>query len=130
MLPVQPTSQTDTSKSYPRYITNLFISKANTDLFILGWVDYEEGYKFDDQQELEANRDNFLKAIKGTLVETKNIIFKSYRGLEFSAQSGGYFWHSKVFIAGRRPYQLLAGSSTGEAPENENKFFNSFTITK
>ena len=34
-------------------------------MFIVGWVDYEENYKYDEQKELELNRDNFIKAIKG-----------------------------------------------------------------
>jgi len=130
LLPAQPKAQTDTSKSYPNYITSLFITRTNTDIFVLGWVDYEEGFTFDEQKELEANRDNFIKAINGTLIETKNVAFKGYRGLEFSAQAGAYFWTSKVFMVGRRPYQLVVGSGSGKASENENKFYDSFTITK
>ena len=130
LFPSEPRTQSDTSTTYPTYITKLFLSKDKADLFAVGWVDYESSYIFDDQKELEANRDNFLKGINGTLVSTKNIEFKGYKGIEFSAKSDSYIWTSKVFIVGRRPYQLLTGGSKGTASENENKFFDSFSISK
>lgn len=64
-LPVQPTVQTDTSKSSPFFITKVFLARTGSEMFIVGWVDYEENYKYDEQKELELNRDNFIKAIKG-----------------------------------------------------------------
>jgi hypothetical protein len=128
MFPDQPSVQTDSSTTYPAYTTKLFLSKTKTDLYVVGWVDYEKSYVFDAQKELEANRDNFIKAINGTLVESKNVDFKGYKGVEFSARAGSYFWTSKVFIVGRRPYQLLAGSNSGKESENENKFYSSFSI--
>ena len=130
MLPSQPTIRLDTSKTYPRSITKLFISQSTNDIFIIGWVDYDSSYKFNEQSELNANRDNFIEAINGTLVDSKNIDFNGYKGLEFSASSSAFFWTSKVFIVGKRPYQLLAGSNTGKRSENENKFYNSFSIKK
>ena len=130
LIPTEPTQQNDSSRTYPKYSVKMSISKDSTDLFIIGWVDYEAAYTFDEQKELEANRDNFIKAIGGELIATKNIEFKGYKGLEFSTKTGVMFWTSKVFMVGRRPYQLLAGSSTGKASVNENKFYNSFSIKK
>ena len=128
LLPSQPSIQTDTAKSYPNYTTNLFISKTTTDFFVIGWVDYENSYTFDAQKELEANRDNFIKGVNGTLVSTTNTKFNGYQAIEFVTQSGSFYWTSKVFLVGRRPYQLLAGSNTGKSSENESKFYNSFSI--
>lgn len=130
LIPAEPTSQTDSSTTYPSYITKMFISKGNNEFFVIGWVDYESGYNFNAQSELEANRDNFIKGINGTLVSTKDIKFQGYQAIEFVAQSGNFYWTSKVFMVGRRPYQLLVGSGTGKASENENKFYDSFSITK
>ena len=128
LLPAQPKMQTDTSRTYPNYTTNLFISKTTTDYFVIGWVDYESSYTFDAQKELEANRDNFIKGINGTLVSTTNTKFNGYQAIEFVAQSGSFYWTSKVFLVGRRPYQLLAGSNTGKASNDESKFYNSFSV--
>ena len=128
LFPSQPSVQTDTTNTYPSYTTNLFISKTTSDYFVIGWVDYEASYKFDAQKELEANRDNFIKGINGTLVSTNNTKFNGYQAIEFVAQSGSFYWTSKVFLVGRRPYQLLAGSNTGKAPENLERFYNSFSI--
>src|ERR1041385_6969735 len=86
-LPAQPTSQTDSSTTYPKYTTSLFISKGTSDIFVLGWVDYESSYNFDEQSELEANRDNFIKGISGTLVSTANTTFKGYKAIQFTATS-------------------------------------------
>jgi hypothetical protein len=108
----------------------MFISKANNEFFVIGWVDYESGYNFDGQKELEANRDNFIKGINGTLVSTKDTKFNGYQAIEFVAQSGNFYWSSKVFLVNKRPYQLLVGSGTGKASENESKFYDSFSITK
>jgi len=130
LIPAQPTSQADSSTTYPTYVTKMFVSKVNNEFFVIGWVDYESGYNFNEQSELEANRDNFIKGISGTLVSTKNTTFNGYKAIEFSAQSGSFFWTSKVFMVGRRPYQLLVGSNTGHASENESKFYDSFLITK
>ena len=41
------------------------MARTGSEMFIVGWVDYEENYKYDEQKELELNRDNFIKAIKG-----------------------------------------------------------------
>lgn len=126
LLPAEPSAQTDTSNGDPFYITQLLISKGSSEMYAIGWVDYESNYKFDEQKELEANRDNFIKGINGTLVETKNTAFRGYKAVEFTATSGTYLWTSKVFMVGKRPYQLVAGSSSGKASGNENKFFDSF----
>lgn len=127
-FPVEPSVRTDTSRATPKYVTKILLSRIEGEMFVVGWVDYETSFKFDDQKELEGNRDNFIKSINGTLVETKNIQFKGYKALEFTASSGSWFWTSKVFIIGKRPYQLVVGSNTGKASENENKFYNSFLI--
>src|SRR6185503_20036899 len=129
LLPAEPTTQTDSSTTYPSYITKLFLSKsAIHELFAIGYVDYQSGYSFDAQIELEANRDNFIKGINGTLVSTQNTKFNGYQAIEFIAKSGSFYWSSKVFLVGKRPYQLLAGSNAGQASENENKFYSSFSI--
>lgn len=130
LFPTEPAVQSDSSMRSPTFKTKMFISKSNTGIFVVGWVDYENSYTFDAQKELEANRDNFIKGISGTLVSTKNTKFYGYQAIEFVAQSSSRYWSSKVFIVGRRPYQLLAGSNTGKASGNENKFYDSFSITK
>ena len=130
MLPAQPSFQTDSSSTYPQYTTEMFFSKTSTDIFLVGYVDYESRYVFDFQKELEANRDNFIKGINGTLVESKNVDFMGYKGIEFSARTSSHFWTSKVFMVGRRPYQLVVGSNTGKPSESESKFYNSFSLKK
>lgn len=73
-------------------MVNMFLSRSNNDIFLIGWVDYEPGYNFDDQKELEANRDNFVSGVNATLVSSKNIEYKTFKGLEFSA------WGRQCFL--------------------------------
>lgn len=127
-LPAEPSVRTDTSRGTPKYVTKILLTRTEGEMFVVGWVDYDASFKFDDQKELEGNRDNFIKSINGTLVETKNSAFRGYKALEFTATSGSWFFTSKVFIIGKRPYQLVVGSNAGKVSENENKFYNSFLI--
>jgi hypothetical protein len=126
LLPAEPISQIDSSTAS---ITKMLLAKNTlNEYFAIGWTDYESGHDFDAQEELEANRDNFIKGINGTLISTTNAKFSGYQAIEFVAQAGNFYWTSKVFLVGKRPYQLLVGSNTGKASEFESKFYNSFSI--
>jgi hypothetical protein len=92
------------------YTSHVFSVKANNTTFLVGWVDYNEKFKFGSQSELNANRDNFIKEIKGKLVSSNNTTFDGYQGLEFVAETGDTVYKSRVVIVGRRPYQLIAGN--------------------
>ena len=128
LLPAEPGTQTDSSTAH---ITKMFLAKNSLkEYFAIGWTDYESDHNFDAQNELEANRDNFIKGIGGTLISTTNTKFNGYQAIEFVAQGGNFYWTSKVFIVGKRPYQLLVGSNTGKASEDASKFYNSFSIEK
>ena len=59
---------------------HLFTSKGKGEIFAVGWVDYDSKYNFDVQKELEANRDNFVKDVQGTLGSTTKINLKDQSG--------------------------------------------------
>ena len=111
------------------YTSHVFSVKANDTTFLVGWVDYNEKFKFGSQSELNANRDNFIKEIKGKLVSSNNTTFDGYQGLEFVAETGYTVYKSRVVIVGRRPYQLIAGTTKGvDDSANTMRFFESFKI--
>ena len=128
LLPSKPEESKDTQKSpYGPYTVHLFTSKGNGEIFLVGWVDYDPNFKFDTQKELEANRDNFAKGVKGTVLGTKPIKLGTNPGIEFTAESEQAFFRSRVYIVGRRPYQLIAVRLKGaEETPNVAKFFSSF----
>jgi hypothetical protein len=121
-------AETNPSANGP-YTTHLFIAKTAKGLFLVGWVDYDPNFNFGVQSELEANRDNFVKGVKATLTNTSKISFNGHPGLEFTAENTDVIFKSRVYIIGRRPYQLIAGTYKGQDDStNVSRFFESFQL--
>jgi len=98
-------------------------------VFLVGWVDYDPSFNFSVQSELEANRDNFVKGVKATLLNTSRIALDGNPGLEFTADTQHMFYKSRVYIIGRRPLLLIAGTNSGmDDGPNVARFFSSFQI--
>jgi len=95
----------------------------------VGWVDYDPDFNFSVQSELEANRDKFVSGVKGTLIGTTKIVLNGYPGIEFTAETDQVFFKSRVYIVGRRPYQLIAGTYKGQDESNNvARFLDSFQV--
>lgn len=99
-------------------------------MFVVGWVDYDPRFNFERQAELEANRDNFVKNLNATLLETRNLKIDGFQAIEFSAETEDRIFRSRVYLVGRRPYQIIIGSPKNlDDSVKVNKFFNSFKVT-
>jgi hypothetical protein len=131
MLPGKPEPNKQTAESpYGPYTTYLFLAKDSGQVYIVGWVDYAPSFRFDTQKELEANRDNFAKGVKAEVKGTTPIKLGTYPGIEFTAENEQALFRSRVYIVGKRPYQLIAmWGKRGAEPLDAAKFFSSFTIT-
>jgi hypothetical protein len=131
LMPETPTEKSETVDSqHGPYTTHLFVVRDTTSVYLIGWVDYDPSFNFNRQAELEANRDNFVKGINATLVSTRATVINGYSGIEFTAESGDRTFKSRVFLVGRRPYQIVIGSPKGtDDTVNVNKFFNSFKVS-
>jgi len=132
MLPAEPKKDAKTSES-PQgpYTVVLYSSKSpEGEIYIVGWVDYDPKFKFGVQAELEANRDKFVKDLKATLLNTTPIKLDAHPGIEFKAEIPGKFdIVSRVYIIGRRPYQLIMGTPAGrDASARRERFFSSFKV--
>ncbi|HZI59844.1 MAG TPA: hypothetical protein VFD62_03980 [Pyrinomonadaceae bacterium] len=132
LMPDTPTDKTDTTPSeHGPYTTHLFIARdrGTNNVYLIGWVDYDPSFNFNKQSELAANRDNFVKGIKATLVSTRPLQIDGYQALEFVAQTAEMVYKSRVYMVGRRPYQIVIGYPKGtEDPLTTNRFFNSFKV--
>lgn len=130
MFPEQAKDQSQTTdSSHGPYTTHLFLAKTTKGLFLVGWVDYDPNFNFGVQSELEANRDNFVKGVKATLINSSKITFNGYPGLEFTAETDDVVYKSRVYIIGRRPYQLIAGTYKGQEDDyNVSRFLTSFQL--
>lgn len=130
LMPTQPTEQKETKPSpHGPYTTNLVQSKGNGEVFMAGWVEYDPKYIFDAQEELESNRDNFAKAVNGTVRNTTKITFEGNPGIEFDGTTPKFSFKSRVYLIGKIPYMLVvAFPSGGDASPNINKFLFSFEL--
>lgn len=121
---------TTTQSEHGLYTTHLFIGRDATSVYLIAWVDYAPEFNFNRQAELEANRDNFIKGIKGQLVTTRTTTIDGYSVVEFVAETTDRTFKSRVYLVGRRPYQIVIGSPKGQDDSvNVNRFFNSFKIS-
>jgi hypothetical protein len=131
LMPVTPQEKTETTESdHGPYTTHLFIAKSDPNVFLIGWVDYDPSFNFNRQAELEANRDNFVKGINATLVSTRSLNLDGYPALEFSAETADRTFKSRVYMVGRRPYQIVIGYPKDDPDAVAiNRFFNSFKVS-
>ena len=129
LVPETPTEKAETTESqHGPYTTHLFIVRGAT-VYLIGWVDYDPSFNFNRQAELEANRDNFVKGIQATLLSSKATVIDGYNAIEFTAEAGDRVFKSRVFLVGRRPYQIVIGSPKGmDDSALVERFFNSFKV--
>ena len=131
LVPSTPEDKAETTPSdHGAYTTHLFIVKDDINVFLIGWVDYDPSFNFNRQAELEANRDNFVNGVKATLTSTRAMEIDGYPAIEFTADTDDRTFKSRVYMVGRRPYQIVIGYPKGNdqlAPVG--RFFNSFKVS-
>lgn len=130
LMPEIPEDKIEVTQSeHGPYTTHLFIVKDTTTVYLIGWVDYDPNFNFNRQSEMEANRDNFVKGINAKLVSTRALQIDGFPALEFSAETADRIFKSRVYMVGRRPYQIVIGSPKDlDDSTNLNRFFNSFKV--
>jgi hypothetical protein len=128
LFPVEPKASMETKDSQNGpYTTHLFSAADQGTFYIFGYTDYDPGFNFGIQAEINANRDNLLKGIKAKLIGETPITVAGNKGIEFTAETDtGMFFTSRVFIIGRRPYQLATATKKGADQTNAKKFLGSF----
>jgi len=132
LMPEIPEDKVETTPSeHGPYTTHLFVvrDKEKENVFLIGFVDYDPSFNFNRQSELAANRDNFVKGIKATLISTRPLQIDGYQALEFVAETAERTFKSRVYMVGRRPYQIVIGyPKDQEDTLTINRFFNSFKV--
>jgi hypothetical protein len=130
LMPCQPKESKETTQSsFGPYDVTLQSCSSNGEMYMTGWVDYAPSFNFDDQKELEANRDNFIKGMKGTLKSSSPITYKTYPALEFEGSTENYTFQSRVYIVGKRPYMIIGMYPNGrDNSQNIARFFSSFDM--
>ena len=132
LVPEIPKEQVETKQTeHGPYTTHLYVVRDERNVYLIGWVDYDPSFNFNRQIELEANRDNFVKGVKATLTSTQSTNIDGYPVLEFTADTANRTFKSRVYLVGRRPYQIVIGFPKGEAEIAPiGRFFESFKVSK
>ena len=129
LFPKTPTEKTDTSNNST---THLFILTDQRHILMMGYTNYQD--PVDLEGELQANRDNFLKAAHGTLVASRRTQFERAAGdwlpaLEFSANIPDYSVRSLVIMDEQRVYMLAAATSINSNDfTTSERFLNSLRL--
>ena len=120
-----------TDSEHGPYTTYLFITRTPGSIFLIGWVDYPPAFTFSPLQELEANRDNFITGVGATLLDSRTLTIDGYQTIEFIAETAERRFKSRVYLVGRRPYQIAIVSLKGaDDSVSTSRFFNSFKFSK
>jgi hypothetical protein len=132
LMPSLPEDKVETTPSdHGPYTTYLFISRDARNVYLIGWVDYDPKFNFNRQSEMEANRDNFVKGVKATLTGTRSLTIDGYPVIEFTADTSDRTFKSRVYMVGRRPYQIVIGYPKEDAAiAPVTRFFNSFKVSQ
>jgi len=130
LFPVEPKSSVETKDSQQGpYTTHLFTASDQGTFYIFGFTDYDPSFNFGIQAEINANRDNLIKGIKAKLTGETSITVAGNKGIEFTAESdNGMLFTSRVFIIGRRPYQLAVATRKDADQADAKKFLTSFEV--
>src|SRR5215467_1618939 len=125
LMPETPEDKAETTPSdHGPYTTHLFIVRDTKNVYLIGYVDYDPSFNFNRAAELEANRDNFVKGISATLTGTRSLTIDGYPVLEFTADTADRTFKSRVYMVGRRPYQIVIGYPKGDPDAvATNRFF-------
>jgi hypothetical protein len=133
LMPGTPQEKKETKQGTgPLFPLNnyLYTSQEEGAIYLVGWVDYNPSARLDVQGELAANRDNFVKSLKATLVSEKPIKIGTHPGIEFTGDNAQVSFSARVYVVGQRPYMLAALTIKGRgAPAQPEKFFSSFALT-
>ena len=132
LMPEIPKDTVETTPSdHGPYTTYLFIARDERNVYLIGWVDYDAKFNFNRQSEMEANRDNFVKGVKATLTGSRALTIDGFQVIEFTADTADRTFKSRVYMVGRRPYQIVIGYPKEDALiAPVARFFNSFKVSR
>lgn len=133
MLPGKPEEQLSNKDQFSYRLFTLIAKDGATPraIYLVGWGEYAPSVRFETQAELEANRDNFIKELPGMrLLGTQRSMLDGRPGIEFTGESEQASVISRVYVVGRRVFQLAVMTFKGmDERANANKFFDSFAFT-
>jgi hypothetical protein len=101
-------------------------------VFLAGDTDYD--FKLNQEQELQLDRDNFLKQVEAKLVTTKRLEFERgpndrLQALEFTAEGSTFNFKGLIIVDTQRAYMFCVGGR-GNLVASTDKFLNSVKLSR
>lgn len=110
----------------------LFHTKTSTQF--ASYADYPPGsiQAVTTTSALDGARDGFVRNVRGTLLNEREITYHKHPGREFRvAAPGGLLMLARVYLVGSRLYQLVVVARKDQFAEEEaRKFLQSFALVK
>jgi hypothetical protein len=127
LMPGQPLREEQSKDTRAgKVVMRFFTVGSEKGLFIVAYADYQIG---EARQELNANRDSFLKGMKATLVSESDIKLRENPGREIRAERDQLSIRSRIYLVGKRYYQLIAITpATLPGSLEADKFLTSFEL--
>lgn len=124
MLPSEPNEKVETRANYT---THMYSSTVGRTVYLISYSDYSTI----PEKALEVNRDDFNKQMQATLISSRNVELDGKTGLEFTSEISSANVKSRIFLVGKRLYQMatLVFKDTQD-DKNVDRFFQSFAFLK
>jgi len=124
-----PSEATERTITRPSYTLHSFTVNMGRVTFAASYTDYEKSDP-DLNASLTANRDKFIKTLRGTLMSSRQITLDGHTGLDFTVDTPAMTVRSQVFQIGKRMFQTAAlVFKDVDETRNVKRFFDSFKIT-
>ncbi len=128
LMPGTPAAQTDVEES-PRgkIISHSYSLVIDNGVLEVLYVD--NPLLEDVESELKAQRDTFLKDVRGILRSEKRIEYQGHPGIEFKCKSKSQIFLTRVYVVGKTVYELV-GAAREDRVDYEfiNRFLDSFDL--
>jgi len=130
LVPGEPQHQTQKDESHKEgpIVTDTYVANTQTNAFIAGLTQYPPAVPLEDQQELTADRDNFDKEVKATVVSEERRQYGGFPAVEFKSKSEQANFHVLMVKADHRVYCTVAVYKTAEEPVECVRFVSSLKL--
>lgn len=130
LIPAQPEVLPVENEKTNGITTEIHLFRVRTPglIYIFGWTEYNQ--KMDVEGEIDADRDNFVKGMKGKLLDETRISQGGVSGRDFTGENAETFFISRVFVSGSRAWQSAVLVRTGtDDTRAAMKFLYSLQLT-
>lgn len=129
LMPANPLREEQTKEVRgDKVVMRFFTAGSEQGVFIVAYADYKMGPA---KQELDANRDSFLRGMKATLISESDIKLQENPGREIRAERDRLSIRSRIYLIGNRYYQVVA-ITPATLPGNlqADRFLASFELSR